>query len=344
MLKIPRFNDSFVGSEGRRKFLASASRGPGSKPIPRSDDLFEISKSYKALVPQLGFIDSLRGMDMAPIVSSLGDAVNTMVKNYLRSNTLSSILRDLSFKGLRGRNVLHTAAAAGYAPIFSSLEAYYFNFAEQLKGKDASMDGEGKDALRESLFRALTERDERGQTAVDIARIRWGKMSRKQFSSMKNNLYHKNRQKGDLGADISVDDSDLGPVVNAINSLLSQVSTNQENAPLNQGEHTSMYGVFDDTEVHMSSGGWDTSLWRDSQTQANTQASHPERCDVLEVSASFASTGEFSEWFFKNHMVSGVPLVIRQGVSEMARLNFIKENFVKRYLRHVYVSMFSTFI
>jgi hypothetical protein len=44
MLKIPRFNESFSGYEGRKKFVASASRSPGSKPIPRSDDLYEVKK------------------------------------------------------------------------------------------------------------------------------------------------------------------------------------------------------------------------------------------------------------------------------------------------------------
>lgn len=190
--------------------------------------------------------------------------------------------------------------------------------------------------MRASLFGALTLKDERGQTPVEIAKNRWGKMSRKHFINLKREIYSKNQNT--IESYVPTSDTfdnvvnDFGPVVEAVSSLLLQVSNNKQVETANEGGvdlDSSPYGVFDEMkDVSKGGGGWDTSLWRDSDTYEKSW--EDERCDVLEVSASFANSAGFSEWFFKNHLIQGQPLVIRQGVSEVARRNFEKDNFVKR--------------
>jgi len=315
-------------------------------------------------VPRLGFIDSVRGLEIEPILSSLGDGVNTMLGNYIKTKTTttssssSQFIADLKFKGLRGRNILHTAAAAGYAPVFRTFQTFYL---EQSKSK--SNDDEDANELRVALLTALTSRDDRGQTPVDIAKIRWGTLSRKSFNLMKSKLYTRNNNLnnpvGRVDAPSSSDSISLGPLVDAISELLSHVQQQPPTTPLTHmeasedEESSRVYGVLDapNQDMLFNHGGWDVSKWNGASNDTTTQlttdndddnddndnAHHhvkeeeeEERCDALEVSASFASTPGFSEWFFNNHLIKGVPLVIRQGVKDIVRTNLKKDNFVKR--------------
>jgi hypothetical protein len=326
-------------------------------------------------VPRLGFIDSVRGLEIEPILSSLGDGVNTMLRNYLKtittttatSSSLSQFIADLKFKGLRGRNILHTAAAAGYAPVFTTFQAFYL---EQSKSNDDDgLKDDASNELRVALLTALTLRDDRGQTPVDIAKIRWGILSRKSFNLMKSKLYARNNNlnkevgrvdessSSSSSSFFSSDSFSLGPVVDAISELLSHVQQQQlqqqPTTPLtlmevseedDEESSSKVYGVLDapNQDMMFNHGGWDVSKWKDASDDTTTQlttdnddAHHhveeeEERCDALEVSASFASTPGFSEWFFKNHLIKGVPLVIRQGVKDIVRTNLRKDNFVKR--------------
>jgi hypothetical protein len=325
-------------------------------------------------VPRLGFIDSVRGLEIKPILSSLGDGVNTMLRNYLKtitttttasSSTLSQFIADLKFKGLRGRNILHTAAAAGYAPVFTTFQAFYL---EQSKSNDdEGLKDDATNELRVALLTALTLKDDRGQTPVDIAKIRWGILSRKSFNLMKSKLYARNNYLNKQGGRVdesssspsssssssSSDSFSLGPVVDAISELLSHVQQQPPTTPLtlmevseedDEESSSKVYGVLDapNQDMMFNHGGWDVSKWKDASDDTTTQlttdnddAHHhveeeEERCDALEVSASFASTPGFSEWFFKNHLIKGVPLVIRQGVKDIVRTNLRKDNFVKR--------------
>ena len=172
--------------------MGSASRGPGAKPIPRSDELFGASPTYRGLVERLGSLPP-QGLLLAEVVASLGESTAALLEPLLRGRGAGGVAKDLvaaldltaqppapdawddagagagagattAAGGSAGqRNPLHAFAAAGSAAPVRTLAA----FVASERARARAAESEGSD-LADAAEAAEAVDDPKGRKAAKV--------------------------------------------------------------------------------------------------------------------------------------------------------------------------------
>lgn len=309
-LRAPELAARFAGEEGVRRFVQSANRGAGSKPLVSSDDLFAASSEYRAMLAQLGALSG-RGITMAQIVASLSEAVSPVVESLLRydprTGGAKALTRFLVDSDHAQRNMLHVAAAAGATPVLQAVERCLQSAVAAAKNSSELA------TLQAVAQQALDATDARGLTPLDYAVQRWGNMSATAALP-----YPEGAVDG------------LRSVAQAAGAVLREGGTAAAGAT---GTAATFGGTSDaQRSAHAEhagreTGGWDSTAW---QPPVEARDGWQEgRCDITEVWDGADMT---SERFFHEFVREGRPAVLRgAGLGLPSRASFTKEAFADKY-------------
>ena len=323
-LKNPTYSERFSGVEGKRKFVGSANREPGSKPIPRSDELFEMSSIYQDLVGNIGDLPP-KGLDMATLADALGQSVASVLSAMLRSKGATSRLtKDIARQAPDGRNPLHNLAAAGSPAAINELASFVRRKVavrmQEEKGDPANEAAERKQEqaarLKTAVASALGSRDSRGLTPLKIAAIRWG-LSARDGQILSGGSVVTELQ--DLAAIVGYPDDSAA--TSSISSEDFKLQSTPVSLPANGGWNPELWAPLVANYSYVTSGGDITETSLDSTTGA---------CGVLDLTIDGDLGADFSETFLREFVFNGRPVILRGAVPAAMRLAFSKDDFLMK--------------